>query len=92
MKNKIRLTESDLNRIVRKVIKESPLTLGGESDNGGYKEPDKKEQQMVKAFKHSIMYKLGSGGSDWDVSHPNPKLKNLISGIRKVCDNFESMM
>jgi len=85
----VRLTESDLNKITKKIMNEFHL---GDDDDEGNKGPGKREQQMVKAFKQSIVHKLGSGGSDWDTSVPNPKLRNLIDGIRRVCDDFESMM
>ena len=87
---KIRLTESDLTNIVKKVIEESPLMLG--SDNEGPKRPSKKEKEMVKAFKRQIINTLGSGGTGWSVTNSNPSLEILISGIRRVCDEFESYM
>jgi hypothetical protein len=46
---------------------------------------------MVKSFKKEIMDKLVSGGSDWSVNNENPHLKDLINGIRRVCDKFESL-
>ena len=38
-----------------------------------------------------IMDNLVSGGTDWSVNNENPHLKDLINGIRRVCDKFESL-
>lgn len=87
---KKRLTESDLNRIIKKVIKESPFRLG--SDDERPNRPDKREKQMVREFKRQIHNTLDSGGTEWAVSNSNPSLEMLISGIRRVCDEFESLI
>ena len=87
--------ESDLNRLVKKVIKEQEVSEfyfnTSDDDSESYKSPNRKDRMMVKGFKKEIMDKLVSGGSDWSVNNENPHLKDLINGIRRVCDKFESL-
>ena len=95
MKKIVKLTESDLNRLVKKVIKEQEVSefyfKTSDDDNEPYKSPNRKERMMVKSFKKEIMDKLVSGGTDWSMNNENPHLKDLINGIRRVCDKFESL-
>lgn len=81
MKKVIKLTESDLARIVKKSLEQQ--------DKESYKTPDKKENALVENFKQEIKDKLMSGGGNWAVVQPNPKLKRLINGIRRTCDEYE---
>ena len=96
MKKIVRLTESDLIRIVKRVISEQeemPELFFDTSDEGGEfaRRPTEKERMMAEAFKQEIKEKLLSGGSDWSMNNENPHLKDLIDGIRRVCDKFESL-
>ena len=95
MRKIVKLTESDLNRLVKKVIKEQEVSefyfKTSDDDNEPYKSPNRKERMMVKSFKKEIMDNLVSGGTDWSVNNENPHLKDLIDGIRRVCDKFESL-
>ena len=95
MKRIVRLTESDLARIVRRVIQEQEVSefIFDFSDKAEpYKEPSKKEKMMVQRFTYEIKEKLDTGGGDWQIHVPNPRLKDLISGIRRVCDKYESLV
>ena len=95
MRKIVKLTESDLNRLVKKVIKEQEVSefyfKTSDDDNEPYKSPNRKERMMVKSFKKEIMDNLVSGGTDWSMNNENPHLKDLIDGIRRVCDKFESL-
>ena len=97
MKNVIRLTESDLVRIVNQVISEQEEVTElffDTSDEGGEfaRRPTEKERIMAEAFKQEIKEKLLSGGSDWSVDNKHPHIKLLIKGVRRVCDKFESYL
>jgi F420-0:gamma-glutamyl ligase len=97
MKKIVRLTESDLIRIVKRVISEQeemPELFFDTSDEGGEfaRRPTEKERMMAEAFKQEIKEKLLSGGSDWSVDNKHPHIKLLIKGVRRVCDKFESYL
>jgi F420-0:gamma-glutamyl ligase len=97
MKKVIRLTESDLVRIVNQVISEQEEVTElffDTSDEGGEfaRRPTEKERIMAEAFKQEIKEKLLSGGSDWSVDNKHPHIKLLIKGVRRVCDKFESYL
>ena len=54
--------------------------------------PSNSEQDMVHDFKYEIKEKLTSGGSDWSMDNKNPNVKDLIAGIRRVCDKYEAFL
>ena len=93
----IRLTESDLRKITKRVISEQKnineiMFNDTNYDDMNYKRPNRKERKLVSQFKYEILNKLETGGSDWAINVSNPSLTNLIDGIRKVCDKYENRM
>lgn len=86
MKKIIRMTESDLNRIVNRLNEQF-----FKDDDINFKTPGRKERRLVSSFKKEILNKLDAGGGDWATNVPNPSLKSLINGIRRVCDKYEDM-
>jgi len=83
----VRLTESDINKIANRVLNEFVF----DDDDTNFERPNKYERRKVSLFKKEIMNKLESGGTDWATNVPNPPLKSLIDGIRRVCDKYENL-
>lgn len=95
MKKVVKLTESDLNRIVKRIIEEQEVSefifANSDQETKPHRETSKKERMMIQSFKEQIKNKLSSGGSDWSMDNKNPRLEDLISGIRRVCDKYEGL-
>jgi hypothetical protein len=71
-----RLTKSDLNRIVKKVI--------NEQDRGwDVSRPEDKymDRKMLKDFKNRVMFELSREGGS---------LSDVIDSVRDVCDSYDS--
>ena len=96
MKKVVRLTETELNLLVKRIIQEQEVSEfffdNSDDDREPYRPPTEKERMMAEAFKQEIKEKLLSGGSDWSVDNKNPHIKLLIRGVRRVCDKFESYL
>lgn len=87
MRKIVRITESDINKIANRVLNEFVF----DDDDTNFERPNKYERRKVSLFKKEIMNKLESGGTDWATNVPNPPLKSLIDGIRRVCDKYENI-
>lgn len=76
MKNKSRLTQPDLNRIVKRVIKE-------QEEQDGFNTPAEKrlERQLIKEFKNRVMFEISREGGS---------LSDVVDSIRDVCDLYDS--
>lgn len=84
---KIRLTESDLTNLVKRVINEQGFF--GSEDDELPKEPNRRERKKVENFKEDIQRVLETGGSDWATNVSNPSLRMLVSSVRRICDKYE---
>ena len=71
-----RLTKSDLNRIVKKVINEQDYGWDVSRPEDKYM-----DRKMLKDFKNRIMFELSREGGS---------LSDVIDSVRDVCDSYDS--
>ena len=87
MKKITKLSESDLRRIVNRVMSEH-FYFDGVGD--APKTPDRSERKKVKSFINAINQRLENGGFERpNSSSSNPPLSILIDGIRDICNQYE---
>jgi hypothetical protein len=92
MKKTIKLTESDLSNLVRRIIKEEKKNLSEfmfDTDPDGEMAEENKMDSFIKEVKETLV--MGKHGK-WDFfSKPTPRmtLNILISKVREICDDYE---
>jgi hypothetical protein len=92
MKKTIRLTESDLMRLVKKIIKEDKKKINEfmfDNKSKGEMDGETDMDEFINEVKETLI--KGKRGH-WDFfSKPTPKmdLNTLISKVREICDKYE---